>query len=65
MSLPIIVWLRRDLRLSDQPAFVEAAAKGAVIPPDDARSNDYPPRLLDHREARERALVAWQKVKSA
>jgi deoxyribodipyrimidine photo-lyase len=27
-----LVWLRQDLRLSDQPAFVAAAAEGAVIP---------------------------------
>jgi deoxyribodipyrimidine photo-lyase len=32
MSSPVIVWLRRDLRLSDQAAFAEAARKGPVIP---------------------------------
>ncbi|WP_132385710.1 deoxyribodipyrimidine photo-lyase [Novosphingobium sp. PhB165] len=32
MNVPRIVWLRRDLRLSDQPAIVEAASIGAVIP---------------------------------
>lgn len=32
MNSPIIVWLRRDLRLSDQPAILEAARKGPVIP---------------------------------
>ncbi|QEA16568.1 cryptochrome/photolyase family protein [Novosphingobium ginsenosidimutans] len=32
MSAPIIVWLRRDLRLADQPAFRAAAARGPVIP---------------------------------
>ena len=32
MSSPVIVWLRRDLRLSDQPAIAEAASKGPVIP---------------------------------
>ncbi|MEJ2410031.1 MAG: deoxyribodipyrimidine photo-lyase [Novosphingobium sp.] len=32
MLSPVIVWLRRDLRLSDQPAIVEAAGKGPVIP---------------------------------
>ena len=32
MSSPVIVWLRRDLRLSDQPAIAEAARKGPVIP---------------------------------
>ena len=32
MTNPQIVWLRRDLRLADQPAFAEAAARGPVIP---------------------------------
>ena len=29
---PAIVWLRRDLRLADQPAFCAASAAGSVIP---------------------------------
>ncbi|MEO5587516.1 MAG: deoxyribodipyrimidine photo-lyase [Novosphingobium sp.] len=29
---PAVVWLRRDLRLADQPAFSAAAADGPVIP---------------------------------
>lgn len=32
MTRPAIVWLRRDLRLADQAAFVEAAKAGPVIP---------------------------------
>ncbi len=32
MNAPTIVWLRRDLRLADQPAFQAAAALGPVIP---------------------------------
>ncbi|MDT0574889.1 deoxyribodipyrimidine photo-lyase [Croceicoccus sp. F390] len=32
MPTPQIVWLRRDLRLADQPAFAAAAAAGPVIP---------------------------------
>ena len=32
MVSPQIVWLRRDLRLADQPAFHAAAAAGPVIP---------------------------------
>lgn len=32
MTTPIIVWLRRDLRLADQPAFQAAAERGPVIP---------------------------------
>ena len=32
MTAPAIVWLRRDLRLSDQAAFAAAAASGPVIP---------------------------------
>ncbi len=31
MTAPSIVWLRRDLRLSDQPAFCAAASEGPVI----------------------------------
>ena len=29
---PQIVWFRQDLRLQDQAAFAEAAARGPVIP---------------------------------
>ncbi len=32
MTLPTILWFRRDLRLSDQVAVATAAAKGPVIP---------------------------------
>ncbi|MEY4473499.1 MAG: hypothetical protein RL671_1803, partial [Pseudomonadota bacterium] len=32
MTTPTIVWLRRDLRLADQPAFHAAAQRGPVIP---------------------------------
>jgi deoxyribodipyrimidine photo-lyase len=32
MPAPQIVWLRQDLRLTDQPAFAAAAAAGPVIP---------------------------------
>ncbi len=32
MTEPVIVWLRQDLRLADQPAFAAAAAQGPVIP---------------------------------
>jgi len=32
MADPVLLWLRRDLRLSDQPALVAAAQEGPVIP---------------------------------
>lgn len=32
MTAPVIVWFRRDLRLSDQAALLAAAASGPVIP---------------------------------
>lgn len=32
MTAPVILWLRQDLRLHDQPALVAAAQAGAVIP---------------------------------
>lgn len=32
MTAPSIVWLRQDLRLSDQSAFAAAAAEGPVVP---------------------------------
>ena len=44
MSGPQIVWLRRDLRLADQPAFHAAAEAGPVIPVfvlDDAAAGDH------------------------
>jgi len=43
MTVPSVVWLRRDLRLADQPAFHAAAAAGPVIAVfvlDDARPGD-------------------------
>ena len=46
MSSPVIVWLRRDLRLSDQPAIAEAARQGPVIPV----------YVLDEETARHRAM---------
>ncbi len=44
MSLPQIVWLRRDLRLADQPALHAAAQAGPVVPVyvlDDSRAGDH------------------------
>lgn len=44
MTAPQIVWLRRDLRLADQPAFYAAAQAGPVIPVfvlDDAAAGDH------------------------
>mgnify|MGYP003335755971 CR=1 FL=1 len=32
MSEPVIVWFRRDLRLSDQAALAAAAREGPVVP---------------------------------
>ncbi|NML11690.1 deoxyribodipyrimidine photo-lyase [Sphingobium sp. AR-3-1] len=32
MSAPLILWLRQDLRLSDQPALAAAVSEGPVIP---------------------------------
>jgi deoxyribodipyrimidine photo-lyase len=32
MTAPVIVWLRRDLRLADQAAFRAAASQGPVVP---------------------------------
>ncbi|MEQ1640268.1 MAG: deoxyribodipyrimidine photo-lyase, partial [Novosphingobium sp.] len=32
MTNPVIVWLRRDLRLADQAALVAACAAGRVLP---------------------------------
>jgi deoxyribodipyrimidine photo-lyase len=32
MTKPVLVWLRRDLRLADQPAFAAAAQEGTVVP---------------------------------
>jgi deoxyribodipyrimidine photo-lyase len=43
MTAPRIVWLRRDLRLGDHPAFCAAAEQGPVIPVyvlDDPRAGD-------------------------
>jgi len=43
VTAPAIVWLRRDLRMADQPAFCAAAQEGPVIPVfvlDDERAGD-------------------------
>ncbi|EGD58496.1 deoxyribodipyrimidine photo-lyase type I [Novosphingobium nitrogenifigens DSM 19370] len=32
MTAPVLVWLRQDLRLADQAAFLAAAAEGPVVP---------------------------------
>lgn len=48
MSSPVIVWFRRDLRLSDQAALVAAAARGPVVPV----------YVLDDETARHRAMGA-------
>ena len=32
MTAPVILWLRRDLRLADQPALLAAMARGPVVP---------------------------------
>ena len=45
MTAPIVVWLRRDLRLADQPAFHAAASGAAPVIPvyvlDDDAAGDY------------------------
>lgn len=44
MSSPQIVWLRRDLRLADQPAFYAAAQAGPIVPVyvlDDSAPGDH------------------------
>ena len=44
MTAPHIVWLRRDLRMADQPALYAAAQAGPVIPVyvlDDDRAGDH------------------------
>ncbi|WP_188446873.1 cryptochrome/photolyase family protein [Sphingomonas psychrolutea] len=44
MTNPILLWLRRDLRLADQPALLAAIAEGPVIPVyilDDATPKHY------------------------
>lgn len=43
-TVPVLLWLRRDLRLADQPALVAAIEEGAVIPVyilDDATPKHY------------------------
>ena len=44
----IVVWLRRDLRLADNPALAAAAARGPVVP-----VFVLDPRLLGRAERRE------------
>jgi deoxyribodipyrimidine photo-lyase len=42
MNTPVIVWLRRDLRLADQPAFSAAAESGAPVIPLYVLDDDTP-----------------------
>jgi len=48
MSAPVLVWFRRDLRLSDQAALIAAASEGPVIPV----------YILDDETPRHRAMGA-------
>ena len=52
MPAPILVWLRRDLRLADQPAFHAAAAGGAAA----GGAPVVPVYVLDDEGAGSRAL---------
>ncbi len=47
MTAPVLVWLRRDLRLADQAAFAAAAASGAPV---------IPVFVLDDETARHRKM---------
>ncbi len=46
-DLPVLVWLRQDLRLTDNPALIAAAAQGRPIVPvcirDEASAGDWAP----------------------
>ena len=42
MAAPVIVWLRRDLRLADQPAFAAAAESGMPVIPVYVMDDDTP-----------------------
>lgn len=42
MTAPVIVWFRRDLRLSDQPALAAAVARGAPVIPVYILDDDTP-----------------------
>jgi deoxyribodipyrimidine photo-lyase len=42
MTTPVILWFRRDLRLSDQPALAAALASGAPIIPVYILDDDTP-----------------------
>ena len=42
MTAPVIVWLRRDLRLADQAAFAAAVASGAPVIPVYILDDDTP-----------------------
>jgi deoxyribodipyrimidine photo-lyase len=49
MTAPVLVWLRRDLRLADQPALAAAVASGAPV---------IPVYVLDDETPRHRAMGA-------
>lgn len=78
MTAPVIVWLRRDLRLADQPAFHAAAdyirewvpelaglPDAEIHDPADARRGGCPEKIIGHREGRERVLEAYRRMKSS
>jgi deoxyribodipyrimidine photo-lyase len=49
----IVVWLRRDLRLADNPALADAAGRGVVVP-----VFVLDPRLLGRSERRDAWMAA-------
>jgi deoxyribodipyrimidine photolyase len=70
-----LVWFRDDLRLSGHPALVGLpndathapfAAAPMILAAAGVRLGEtYPPPLLEHRAARERALSAFAALKAA
>jgi hypothetical protein len=52
-ALVIVVWLRRDLRLADNPALADAAGRGVVVP-----VFVLDPRLLGRSERRDAWMAA-------
>ena len=55
MTQPVIVWLRRDLRLADQPALAAAVDSGAPVIPVFILDDETPKASQDGRSL---ALVA-------
>ena len=65
---PSLVWFRQDLRLADNPALQAAVQRGGPVikvltAAGIALGRTYPASIVEHRQARRRALAALATIR--